>query len=219
MGYYIYHNKFSHKKSKKSVASELIENAFNFDDLNLFEKYFQNVEIRDYVDSIILFDDNELVLQEKHRFKSLNGIFVKNDLKSITEYINSKKYNKLIREESLLYDGRIVISFYKIKTVLGYYTTSIFEHPFKDCHFEFYNKYQTGNIYSKLEIFKEACNLEFDKFRFQSKSDFEYEMSFFKQNMIDKFEFGKVSCFISKKNTLTAISVIMNLICFKNHES
>jgi hypothetical protein len=191
MGCYIYHSKFTLEKPEDGFGCELIESSFSQNDLILFEKYFQNVKTKKFIDSIILFNTSEEVYAEKIRLNFFNGIFNKNDYKSIDKYIRHKKYDKLLKEESILYDNRICISFYEIKIAFGYYMSSVFSHPLKDCHYEFHKKYKTGETYSNFEAFKDACNLEYDEYRFESKLDYDDRIQLFRQNLIDKFEYGK----------------------------
>jgi hypothetical protein len=191
MGYYIYHDKFTLEKPENSFGHELIESSFTNHDLDLFEKYFQTVKTKTFIDSMILVSNNQQAFEEKLRLNYFNGVFNKEDEKSIENYINHKKYNKLAKEETKLHDGRIIINFYNIESKFGYYKTNIFEHTFKDCHYQFYEKYNSGETYSSMEVFREACNLKYDEYRHESKLDYEAEIKLFKDNLIEKFEYGK----------------------------
>ncbi|MFK7969607.1 MAG: hypothetical protein AB8F95_04525 [Bacteroidia bacterium] len=190
MGYYIYHDKATLEKIRDCIPVRIYNDGTDDFDISLFKKYIQKAEFKISVGSIIIIDDWKNYIEEKARLKS-SFVFHKSEHKLIQECISKNNFNHQFKEVSTGYSGRTILKFYKKELGHGIYYHTIFEHPFKDCCSEFYQKYPTGPIYTKEEVFQKACELEYEKWRFHSEQDFADMVKLFREKLIEQYEYGR----------------------------
>lgn len=191
MGYYLYHDKFTLERPLNGFGHDLSKSSFIANELALFEQFFQKVPVKTRIDSIILCNTQKELDAEKQRLHDKNGIFLTSDIGSIEKFIAHKKYTSLIKEETILFDNRRLITFYDVTLVEGYFSITIFEHPFKDYTPEFSKKYKPGINYYSFDAFKDAAVLEYSPYRFLDKKDFENTQQLFEHYLIEKYQFGE----------------------------
>jgi hypothetical protein len=195
MGYYIYHQKATLNRPIDSdtgcyFLDEIDEDYFDVG-VEFFEKYFQIIECPKLVDSVLLIDDPDELAAEKIRLEK-QGIFSTSNKPAIERYIRHNGYDKLIQETNS-YNGRTVISFFNIKKGKGFYTEEVFENPFSFRNSEFEINYPNQFAYTRVEVFEQACRLEFPENEIEvwQKEIFENEVQLFRTELIGKYESGK----------------------------
>ena len=141
MGYWVYHEKATLNKNADGniyEASRLKTEA----EINLFQKYFQKIKFKEFVNTITILKDYEEIEKEKALYRG-NLVFHKSEKKKIKQCISENNLSHL-KKEIRRYGKEKYIHFYKIEIKDGFYTENIFECTFKDVNGEFFKKYPEG---------------------------------------------------------------------------
>jgi hypothetical protein len=195
VGYWIYHDKATLIKPSGAlgnafILNDLADNHFDVA-MNYFEPFFQMVEKDKLIASILILDDQNDVKREKLRLPE-HAIFHRTESELLEAYISVNNYGDLVRKIKNL-NGRTNLCLYETQRGEGFYTECVFEHSFKDGCAEFYSTYSSANSYTKIEVFKKACELEFDERKIKQWGipSVEQTIKLFKTSLIENYELGR----------------------------